>query len=112
VFVHNVYFWLKPDSATASRDQLVEDCRRLLGNIPWVKKIYVGTPAGTPREVVDNSYDVAITVIFEDASGHDPYQTHELHTQFFNRNSPHWERVVVYDFVESANSYILTTVTQ
>jgi hypothetical protein len=99
MFVHTVYFWLKPGTTDEARDQLLQDCRDYLGKIPTVMQLLVGVPAMTPREVVDNSYGVGLTVILGDSKGHDVYQEHELHKQFIERNKQHWARVQIYDFV-------------
>jgi hypothetical protein len=100
MFIHTVYFWQKAGTPAAAREQLVRDCREILGRIPTVRHVWAGVPAGTPREVVDNSYAVGLTVVFDDAAGHDVYQPHPLHAEFIERNKAHWERVVVYDAVE------------
>ena len=52
----------------------------------------------TPREVVDNSYDVGLCVVLDDSAGHDVYQVHPLHNEFIARNKENWARVQVYDF--------------
>ena len=36
----------------------------------------------TPRDVVDNSYDVGLCVVLDDSAGHDVYQEHPLHKEF------------------------------
>lgn len=100
MFVHTVLFWLKPEAPVAHRQQLLQDCRKILQAIPSVRWLKAGFPADTPRGVVDNSYDVGLTVFFENAEGHDTYQPHELHQQFLDRNQANWDRVVVYDFVD------------
>jgi hypothetical protein len=100
MFIHHVYFWLQPGTPAAARDQLLQDGRSLLGGVPGVRQIWLGRPAMTPREVVDNSYDVGLCVILDDSAAHDVYQTHPLHLEFIARNKAHWERVRVYDFVE------------
>lgn len=99
MFVHTVYFWLKAGTSEAAREQLVRDCRDYLGKIPSVRQLMVGVPAMTPREVVDNSYGVGLTVVLEDSKGHDVYQEHSLHKDFIARNKAHWERVQIYDYV-------------
>ncbi len=101
MFIHTVYFWLKPGTPEAARDQLIHDCRTLLAGVPTVKQLWAGAPAGTPRDVVDNSYGVGLTVMLEDAAGHEVYQDHDLHLQFIERNREHWERVRVYDFIHA-----------
>jgi hypothetical protein len=98
MFIHHVYFWLKAGTPAAAKEQLVADCRSLLATISGVEKLWAGEPAGTSRDVVDNSYSVGLAVIFPDAAAHDIYQKHALHLQFIDRNKAYWERVRVYDF--------------
>jgi hypothetical protein len=99
MFVHTVYFYLKPSATAAARDQLVNDCRTYLAKIPGVKNLWAGVPAMTPREVVDNSYGVGLTVVMEDVAGHDVYQEHPLHADFIKRNKETWDRVQIYDYL-------------
>lgn len=99
MFIHTVFFWMKAGSTDAHRKQLVDDARNYLGQIPTVRQLWAGPPAMTPREVVDNSYDVGLTVVLDDSPGHDVYQIHELHKEFIARNKAHWERVQIYDFI-------------
>lgn len=101
MFIHTVFFWLNENAPAGAEEQLAGDCLRLLGKIPDVKAIHAGRPANTPREVVDNSYAVGLTVILTSKKAHDVYQDHPLHHEFIARNKPHWKRVQVYDF-ESA----------
>jgi hypothetical protein len=101
MFVHTVFFWMKAGVSDADRRQLVNDCLELLAKVPTVKQIWAGRPAQTPREVVDNSYDVGLTVILADKAGHDVYQEHPLHLDFIKRNKPSWARVQVYDYTQA-----------
>jgi hypothetical protein len=98
MFVHTVYFWMNPGVSDAQRQQLVDDCKSFLSKIPTVRHLWAGRPAMTPREVVDNSYDVGLSVVMDDAAGHDVYQEHTLHKEFIARNKPNWKRVQIYDF--------------
>lgn len=98
MFVHTVYFYLKPATPAVAVDQLENECKSYLGKIPGVIHLWAGRPANTPRPVVDNSYGVGLTVILEDAAAHDIYQTHPLHLEFIARNKEHWARVQVYDY--------------
>ena len=98
MFVHVVYFWTKDGTPDSAKQQLVDDCRKYLGDIPTVRHLWTGRPAMTPREVVDNSYDVGLCVVLDDSAGHDVYQEHPLHKEFIARNKPNWKRVQVYDF--------------
>jgi hypothetical protein len=99
MFVHVVCFWLNPGaSPEGARQQLMADCKTYLARIPGVRHVWAGRPAMTPREVVDNSYDVGLCVVLDDAAGHDIYQEHPMHKEFIARNKPHWKRVQIYDF--------------
>ncbi len=98
MFIHTVFFWMKPGSTEAAKQQLIADARLYLGNVPTVRQLWAGPPAMTPREVVDNSYDVGLTVVMDDVAGHDVYQAHEQHKVFIERNKEHWQRVQIYDF--------------
>ena len=91
---------LNAGSSAAARQQLATDCRDYLAKIPTVRHLWVGIPAMTPRDVVDNSYAVGLTVVLDDSAGHDAYQAHSLHTEFIARNKSNWARVQVYDFTE------------
>ena len=84
MFIHTVYFWLDDDAPDVAREQLLSDCRELLGKIPTIRHCWAGRPAMTP--------------VFDDAKGHDEYQVHPLHKQFVERNKENWKKVQVYDF--------------
>ena len=98
-FIHMVYFWLKSGTTAEQKQSLMNDCRELLGTISTVRDLVVGQPAGTPRDVVDNSYSVGLVVYFDDSVGHNFYQTAEKHLEFISRNQDIWERVQVYDLL-------------
>jgi hypothetical protein len=100
-FIHIVYFWLRDeettDAAPAVARALAEGCRLHLASIPGVLRLEVGFPAGTQRDVVDNSYGVALVVEFSDSAAHDFYQSHPDHLRFIDTCSHLWRRVQVYD---------------
>jgi hypothetical protein len=98
MFVHVVLFWLKDGSPKDAAEKLARDAEEVLGKIPSIRKLWTGRPAMTPRDVVDNSYDVGLCVILDDVAGHDEYQVHPQHKEFIDRNKPHWKRVQIYDF--------------
>jgi len=98
MFVHTVYFYLKPNTPPSAVDKLENDCRSYLEKIPGVRHLWVGRPAQTPRPVVDNSYGIGLTVVLDDLAAHDVYQSHPLHLDFISQNKDHWHRVQVYDF--------------
>jgi len=98
MLVHTVYFWVKESAPAGEREKLAASCRELLGKIPTVRHFWAGVPAATPkRDVIDASYDVAITVVVDDMTAHDVYQEHPLHKEFIARHRENWKRVQVYD---------------
>lgn len=98
-FLHVVYFWLREDGTPEDGAWLAQGCREYLTNIPGVLRILVGTPANTPRGVVDNSYAVALVIEFADQAAHDAYQDHPDHLHFVENCDPLWSRVQVYDSI-------------
>lgn len=96
MFVHHVYFWLKPD---ADRNELVAGLRKLT-SIKGIRQWHIGAPAPTNRPVIDSSYSVSWMLQFEDAAGEAHYQDHPDHHRFVAECGHLWERVVVYDSVE------------
>ena len=98
MFVHNVFFYLKDGTPDATRDAIAQDARTQLAKIPGVRHVWAGAPAMIERDVIDNTYGVGLTVVFDDRAGHDVYQAHPLHKQFVDRNKPHWTKIKVYDF--------------
>jgi hypothetical protein len=97
MLVHTVFFWLKKGAPKSAAKALVADCRKYL-QTPTVRHLWAAPPARTPvRDVVDATYDVGLTVVFDDVAGHDAYQEHPDHKAFIARNKKHWLRVVVYD---------------
>ncbi len=97
-FVHTVFFWLKNPSSDADRRALHEGITGL-SKIDLIDTAYIGVPAATSREVIDNSYDFSITFIFADKAVQDAYQTHPDHLKFVDNYAHLWERVIVYDAV-------------
>lgn len=97
-FVHSVYFWLNDDVSNVEHKEfvaLLQDFKRIKG----AKKVQVGIPAGTPRSVVDNSYDVALHVTFKDKAGHDAYQEDEIHKAAIDRFEGWIADVKIYDSI-------------
>jgi hypothetical protein len=98
MFVHSVYFWLKPDLTQEQVDTFWRGVRSLT-TIESVRQGHVGTPAATDRPIIDRSYSCALVVVFDDESGHDLYQAHPIHDRFREECSPCWSKVLIYDAV-------------
>lgn len=98
MFIHSVYFWLKPELTDADRAAFAEGLRAL-GAIETVRSVHIGTPVPSDRPVVDNSYTFGLVVDLGDQAGHDAYQTHPVHLEFLAQFKPFWTKIQVYDFV-------------
>lgn len=98
MFVHVVLFWLSKDTPAAARDQMRKDAVELLRQIPTVEHIFAGVPANTPRDIVDNSYDLGLCVVFENSADHDAYQVHLLHKQYIAQYAKYWSKIEAFDF--------------
>jgi hypothetical protein len=96
MFIHSVYFWLKPDLPDAARTSFIEGLHSLL-TIESVQAGHIGIPAETRRPVVDHTYSHALVLMFPDASAHEQYQRHAIHDRFRNECKACWNRVVIYD---------------
>ncbi len=98
-FLHLVYFWLRERGEPGDAEALLAGIRRSLPQIPGVLRLEAGTPAGTERDVVDNSYGVALLVNFANGAAHDVYQDHPDPLKFIEECRPLWSRVLAYDTV-------------
>jgi hypothetical protein len=95
-FIHTVFFYT-PEGQSAEDLAALEAGIRTLEAIPSVQEFYVGPAAGTDRDVVDNSYGIALIVHFADKAGQDLYQDHPIHLAFIENNQDKWSSVQVYD---------------
>ena len=96
MFVHAVYFWLKPELNQAQVAQFVE-LASAMKRIPTVRHLWLGKPADTNRPVIDRSYSYALVCVFDDAAGEAAYQTHPIHDTFREKCGTFWSRVQIYD---------------
>jgi hypothetical protein len=95
-FIHNVFFWLKEETSEDEKVSFLKALKKL-AEIKTVRSLYAGKPAGTPRNVVDNSYDFALIVHLDDKEGHDAYQVDPIHDAFAASQSHLWAKVQVFD---------------
>lgn len=96
---HIVLFWLKPE-LPETEVQAFREGLEALKTIPTTRGVYIGTPAPTaPRPVIDTSYSIGITVLFDSMADHDAYQVHPAHQGFLKRFGNCWTKVQIYDFM-------------
>jgi len=101
-FLHTVHFWLKEGLSEQEKHAVLEGIRSLADS-PNVAKVSVRVPAGTPRTVVDNSYDFQLVCEFDSAELHDAYQSpdDQVHQNFIKNYKDKWTRVLIYDSVRA-----------
>ncbi len=98
MFSHVVIFWTHPDKPQAA-DELIAGAEKYLRPIPGLLSFHVGKMSGSPRAVVDQSYQVALNLQFSSKQLQDDYQIHPLHLEFVEKAfKPNCERAVIYDF--------------
>jgi hypothetical protein len=98
MFSHVVIFWTDPNKPSAAAD-LIAGAEEFLKPIPGVLNFHVGKMVPSHRPVVDQTYQVALNLVFPDKQAQDDYQVHPLHIEFVEKAfKPNCVKVVVYDF--------------
>jgi len=97
---HVVLCWLKDSGNTAHRRRIIE-ASRSFKKIPGVLDVRVGEVLESDRKIVDDSFDVAITVSFDDTQSLAEYLAHPIHQKAKDEILlPIIKKIVVYDFRE------------
>jgi hypothetical protein len=98
MFSHVVVFWTHPANSNAA-DELIAGALQYLKPIPGIIHFHVGKMVPSQRPVVDQSYQVALNVVFKDKKAQDDYQVHPMHVEFVEKVFKRvCQKVVVYDF--------------
>jgi len=101
MFSHVVIFWTKPDVPGAA-DALLAGAKKYLGAVPGLRSFHVGKMVPSHRPVVDQSYQVALNIIFDDKAAQDAYQDHPLHHEFIEKAfKPNCAKCVVFDSTDA-----------
>lgn len=98
MFSHVVIFWTDPANPKAA-DELLAGCEQYLKPIPGLLHYHAGKMVGSHRPVVDQTYQVALNLVFPDKKTQDEYQVHPQHVEFIEKVFKRLcKRAVVYDF--------------
>jgi hypothetical protein len=98
MFSHVVIFWTDPNDAQ-SADKLIAGAEQYLRPIPGVKSFHIGRMVKSHRPVVDQSYQAALNLVFENKKAQDDYQVNPMHLEFVEKVFKKvCTRCVVYDF--------------
>ena len=101
MFIHSVYFWLKPDLSEEDHQTFLEGIESLT-QIESVTQGFWGKPAGTDRPIIERSYSYGLILVFKDQERQDAYQVDPVHDRFRDTCSPFWTRVTIFDTVQEA----------
>ncbi|HWX22786.1 MAG TPA: Dabb family protein [Candidatus Binatia bacterium] len=98
MFSHVVIFWTDPKNPKAA-EELLAGANQYLKDIPGILHYHTGRMAPSHRPVVDQSYQVALNLVFPDKKTQDAYQVHPRHLEFVEKVFKRvCQRAVVYDF--------------
>ena len=98
MFIHHVYFWLHNPESEADKKNLIDGLKKL-SKVSTIKSFNIGVPAGTWRDVIDNSYSVSWLLFFNNGTEQESYQSDPVHLKFVQECKHLWNKVVVYDTV-------------
>jgi Stress responsive A/B Barrel Domain len=97
MFSHVVIFWTDPGRPDAP-DELIAAAKKFLESIPGIVHFHVGKMASSHRDVVDQTYQVALNIQFQSKQAQDEYQEHPQHLEFVKQCKPLFAKLVIYDF--------------
>lgn len=98
MFSHIVVLWTDP-SRPGDANEIVSAANRLLKNIPGVVHFHAGKMVSSPRPVVEQTYSVALNLIFANKQAEAEYQTHPQHVEFVTSFvKPLVKKLLIYDF--------------
>ena len=97
MFSHVVIFWTDPSKPDAPKE-LIAAANKYLASIPGIVNFHVGKMVPSHRDVVDQTYQVALNLQFQSKQAQDEYQDHPQHVEFVKRCKPLFAKLVIYDF--------------
>jgi hypothetical protein len=101
-FAHVVIFQLKKDAGADATASLIADSHEMLEKIPTVRSLKVGRPSEKTEANSVKDYQVGLLVMFDDQEGLKTYAGHEEHLKFVKKHAKNFDKVLVYDFINSA----------
>ena len=96
---HVVMVWLKQPGNEQQRTQFIKASEQL-NDLPGIISRHVGVVKTSDRAIVDDTFDVAVTVTMENEAALKAYLNHPKHKKLLKEKiKPLTNRVVAYDFV-------------
>ena len=100
-FAHVVLFWLKNPDNQQERKKFESSLETFIKKSKYVKTMHFGAPANTNRPVIDNTYTYCMILTFTSKEKQDKYQDEPGHKKFISESEDLWEKVIVFDSVNS-----------
>jgi hypothetical protein len=97
MFSHVVIFWTDPAKPDAP-SEVIATAKKYLPSIPGIVNFHVGGMATSDRDIVDQTYQVALNIQFQSKQAQDEYQDHPQHLEFVKQCRPLFTKLVIYDF--------------
>jgi hypothetical protein len=95
---HVVLLWLNEPGNAAVKEKMISASREFAREIPGIVSVTVGDAVPSDRDVVDDSFDLGITIRFRDRAALDAYQKHPAHLKAAKEVlAPNASRLKVYD---------------
>jgi hypothetical protein len=92
--------WLNEPGNATHKAQMTAAARAFPKEIPGILSMSIGDALPSPREVVDDSFDLALVMRFRDKASLDAYEKHPVHVKAVKEVlAPNASRLKVYDVV-------------
>ncbi len=95
---HVVIVWLKQPGNEQVKQQFLKESRKL-NDLPGVIYRHSGQVVASERGIVDDTFDVAVTVTLKDKQALKDYLAHPKHKEVLKKIKPLVNRIVAYDFI-------------
>ena len=97
---HVVLLWLNEPGNEAVKDKMIAAARVFPKEIPGILSMSIGNAVPSDREVVDDSFDLALVMRFKDKASLDAYEKHPVHVKAVKEVlAPNASKLKVYDVV-------------
>lgn len=95
---HVVLVWLNEPGNAAVEEKMIAAARTFPKEIPGILSMSIGDALPSPREVVDDSFDLALVMRFRDKASLDAYEKHPVHVKAVKEVlAPNASKLKVYD---------------
>ena len=95
---HVVLVWLNEPGNVQVKGRIIETARTFPREIPGILSLSVGDAVPSPRDVVDDSFDLGLVVRFRDKAAMNAYEKHPVHVKAVKEVlAPNVSKLKVYD---------------